>query len=221
MSHMRLLIVLVLVVLTAFVAACGSTHAVNEPQAALSKREYGAMLRAARKYKRVEKAKTLRSAIPRLGAVCRVLESPPTKLLELSYYTCHSQVALLGAIMRAGAATTACKKANRSRRLTCTKRRFEILADAAKASAVTAAATNRAATKRRIRGRCRAAVGVPAKDIRRYRQVARYSAGFVRATDALDGPGILSAGRHLKRAFDSLDGPDEDAVKQVRACHVR
>jgi hypothetical protein len=211
---------LVFLVLIAFVAACGSTHAVNAPQAALSKREYGAMLRAARKYKRVEKAKTLRSAIPRLGAACRVLESPPTKLLELSYYTCRSQVALLGAIMRAGATTTACKKANRSRRLNCTKRRFEVLAHAAKASAVTAAATNRAATARRIRGRCRAAVGVPARDVRLYRQVARHSAEFVRATDALDKPGILSAGRHLKGAFDSLEGSDEDPIKQIRACRV-
>jgi hypothetical protein len=221
----RASLVVVLLALAAFVAACGSsskaTKGSDAPRGALSKQEYGLMVRSARKFRKVKEARDLRTAIPRFRQVCGVFRNAPTELLQFAYYTCRSQLALSRALVRAAAAKSLCEAATQRGNFNCTLGRFHGLQKAAKAAAVTTGATERAARARGIRASCRALIGVPANDRRFYWRTTRALAAFRRATEALDVPKIFSAVKRLKRALNSLKDFHGDPVKRVRACRRR
>jgi hypothetical protein len=195
--------------------AQGAMVSASAPAGALSPAEYRLMIRVARKVRRAERAHSLRAGLRRFTEACEILQGAPTPLLQATYNDCQAQIAILKALIAFARDTDKCA----AREPTCLGPDLDAIAKQARNEVATATEANKQADARRIHGRCRQAVGVPDKDIRRVSRLARTAEAVNRALSSGNADEVERAGKRFASALKRLaSGDDSNLVKLVKSC---
>jgi hypothetical protein len=101
----------------------------------------------------------------------------------------------------------------------CASAPLQDLARKTRTAVEKATATNRALDERKIRGRCRSAIGTARRDLRNGSRIARTAEEFDRALQDGKPSGVRRATRNFQDALTAFsEGTSPDLVKLLRSC---
>jgi hypothetical protein len=101
----------------------------------------------------------------------------------------------------------------------CASAPLQALARKTRTAVEKATATNRALDQRKIRGRCRSAIGTARRDLRNGSRIARTAEEFDRALQDGKPSGVRRATRNFQDALTAFsEGTSPDLVKLLRSC---
>jgi hypothetical protein len=101
----------------------------------------------------------------------------------------------------------------------CASKPLQSLAAKTRTAVERSKETNRALDERKIRGRCRRAIGTPERDLRNGSRIATTAGEFDRALQDGEASAVRRATANFQDAITAFsEGPDTDLLKLIRSC---
>jgi hypothetical protein len=206
------------------------------PSGSLTQQEYRLFHGAYTEADRANKEPGAKKGLAHVRKACSIMDRGTTPLTQTSARDCQASYEFFVEILAFPKKARQCDEPgqeisstsrqqvnyNPSRRTSgtsCASEPLQALAAKTRTAVERSKKTNRALDERKIRGRCRIAIGTPQRDLRNGSRIATTAEEFDHALEDGGPSAVRQATKNFQDALTTFsEGPDTDLLKLLRSC---